>query len=82
MGLSKTLESGMDDARNGVSPQPVLKKTAGRLRGWTCALVLILQLANSVDLNKRPNLLSAELLSFQLGVMTPALLPHRVGRTT
>lgn len=82
MGLSETLESGMDDACYGVLPQSVLRKTAGRLRSRTCALILILQLANSVDLNKRPNLLSTKLLSFQLGVMTPALLPHRVGRTT
>lgn len=67
MGLSETLESGM--ARDKDTSLPSL--FSERLRSWTCILVLILQLASSVDLIKGLNSVGTRLLSFQPGVMIP-----------
>lgn len=68
--------------RAGVWPLSCSQKdSGGRLTSWICALVMILLLANSVDVIKGPNSVSPGLLSFLLWVMTPAFLPHRVVRT-
>lgn len=67
MGLSETLESGMARDKDTVSP----RLFSERLWSWTYILVLVQQLANSVNLIKGPNSVGTRLLSFQLGVMIP-----------
>lgn len=81
-GRLRPLPAGWRVLRAGVSPLARSQKDSGETRELDSCFSFHSAVGQQCRPKKGPNSVSPKLLSFQLWVMTPAFLPHRVLRTT